>query len=81
MKKSYGLMLQRMEVRLQGEPNGEGPESGLGVGNVRSWSMGGDQACMDGWEHMVEYKGIMAACIVQAQRHPPPPLEQAWGGG
>lgn len=69
-----------MEVRLQGEPNGEGPESGLVVGNVRSWSKGGDQACMDGWEHMVEYKGIMAVCTVQAQR-PTPQLEQAWGGG
>lgn len=35
-----------MEVRLQGEPNGEGTEGGLGVGNVRSWSEGGDQT---GW--------------------------------
>lgn len=60
-----------MEVRLQGEPNGEGPWSGLGVGNVGSWSKGGDQACLDGWEHMVEHKGIMAACTVRAQIHPP----------
>lgn len=69
-----------MEVRLQGEPNGEGPWSGLGVGNVGSWSKGGDQACLDGWEHMVEHKGIMAACTVWAQI-PPHTLEQAWGGG
>lgn len=27
---------------------------------------------MGGWEHMVEHKGIMAACTVQVQRLPPP---------
>lgn len=62
-----------MEVRLQGELHEEGLESGLGMGNGRSWSKRGGQACMGGWEHMVEHKGIVAACIVQAQRPRCPP--------
>lgn len=45
---------------------------GVGVREGPDW--------MDGWEHMVEYKGILAACTVQAQRSTPQ-LEQAWGGG
>ena len=55
-----------MEVSLQGEPLGEGHESGLGVRNGRIWGKGGHQACMGVCEHMAEHRDPVVACPVQA---------------
>lgn len=52
-KRGESFSREWMEFRIQGEPHGEGLESGLRVGNGRSWSKRGDRVCMSGWEHRI----------------------------